>query len=289
VGKEIRFAEWNVDKQRFNKTYVNGMGRAAKVLEQIYHVGLMNRSTSDLYKVKYPTYTDTEVTEFMSNYTNFVLWCRRQVGFGNVGWVLDKDVLVLGNKIYHEERCVFVPPVINSFYTFVKAARNNGLPFGVSWCESEQNYHAYCSQLNGKNKTLGRFDDPIKAGAVYAKFKKGLASQLAEMFKGQVDNRVIKALHNFDVGEYYSLLNKELPKDTQKYKEIESRVASGDAYNPRNTSGTVGVRWRKDRNVWESSIFVDYKHIGLYYGPSLEEAINARKEAEQKYRGEINE
>lgn len=285
MEKEVKLAEWNPAKQRFNKTYVNDIGRGAKVLEHIYHVGLMNRATSDLYKVKYPTYTDTDVTEFMSNYTNFVLWCRRQVGFGNIGWVLDKDILVIGNKTYHEDRCVFVPPVINSFYTFVKATRNNGFPFGVSWCESEQNYHAYCSQLNGKNKTLGRFDDPIKAGESYAKFKKGLAIQLAETFKGQIDERVIKALKGFDVNDYYPLLNKDVPKNSQKYKEIEDRVASGEAYSSRNTSGTVGVRWRKDRDAWESYISVDYKHIRLYYGPSYEEACKAREEAELKYYG----
>ena len=139
--------------------------------------------------------------------------------------------------------------------------------------------------MNGKNKTLGRFEDPIEAGDSYAKFKKNLASQLVEMFKGQIDERVIKALNKFNVNDYYQLLNKEIPRNSQKYREIEERVASGEAYSSRNTSGAIGVRWRKDRDAWESYISVDYKHIRLYYGPSFEEACKAREEAELKYYG----
>lgn len=52
-----------------------------------------------------------------------------------------------------------------------------------------------------------------------------------------------------------------------------------------NTSGRTGVRWRKDRNVWEAVITVDKKVIQLYYGESFEMAVKAREEAEVKYYG----
>lgn len=52
-----------------------------------------------------------------------------------------------------------------------------------------------------------------------------------------------------------------------------------------NTSGRTGVRWRKDRKVWESRIAVNKEQILLYYGDSFEEAVKAREEAELKYFG----
>jgi hypothetical protein len=54
-----------------------------------------------------------------------------------------------------------------------------------------------------------------------------------------------------------------------------------------NTTGVAGVRWRKDRNVYEARISKDGKQLLLYYGPSLQDAINARIEAEKIYYPEI--
>lgn len=52
-----------------------------------------------------------------------------------------------------------------------------------------------------------------------------------------------------------------------------------------NTTGRTGVRWRKDREVWEASITINHKIIRLYYGTSFEDAVKAREEAELKYYG----
>ena len=53
-----------------------------------------------------------------------------------------------------------------------------------------------------------------------------------------------------------------------------------------NTSGTTGVYWHKNKNKWESCISVDGKNVYLGLFDSKEEAIEARKEAEEKYYGE---
>ena len=50
-----------------------------------------------------------------------------------------------------------------------------------------------------------------------------------------------------------------------------------------NTTGIAGVRWRKDRNVYEARISKDGVQILLYYGKSLEDAIQARLEADKLY------
>lgn len=50
-----------------------------------------------------------------------------------------------------------------------------------------------------------------------------------------------------------------------------------------NTSGVSGVAWHKQRNKWRAFIMVDYKQISLGLFTEFEDAVKARKEAEQKY------
>lgn len=52
----------------------------------------------------------------------------------------------------------------------------------------------------------------------------------------------------------------------------------------RNTSGTVGVHWHKRWKCWEASIRVDYKLLHLGNFKKYEDAVKARKEAEQQYK-----
>lgn len=55
-----------------------------------------------------------------------------------------------------------------------------------------------------------------------------------------------------------------------------------------NTSGVTGVHFDKTRNKWLASIMVDYKDISLGRYDTFEEAVNVRKEAEDRYFGEYS-
>lgn len=55
-----------------------------------------------------------------------------------------------------------------------------------------------------------------------------------------------------------------------------------------NTSGHTGVYWNKNRNKWMSVIGVYNKDIFLGYYKNFEDAVRARKEAEEKYFGEFS-
>ena len=50
-----------------------------------------------------------------------------------------------------------------------------------------------------------------------------------------------------------------------------------------NKSGVTGVYFRKDTKKWTAEIKVNYRKICLGCYETKEEAINARKKAEQKY------
>lgn len=54
----------------------------------------------------------------------------------------------------------------------------------------------------------------------------------------------------------------------------------------RNTSGVTGVCWRDREQAWMAYITVDYKQIILGYYIDKQDAIKARKNAEDKYFGE---
>lgn len=55
-----------------------------------------------------------------------------------------------------------------------------------------------------------------------------------------------------------------------------------------NTSGATGVFWVANRNKWKSEIIYNNKIIRLGYFNDFEEAVKARKDAEEKYFGEFS-
>lgn len=166
-----------------------------------YHHAMWFRCYGNSAKKNHECYTGCSVSDNFKDFQFFAKWCNNQQGFGQKGFVLDKDILIPHNKIYSETACVFIPDIINSFFTFSKITKRE-LPVGVSWCETEGKYKVYCAQLNGRNKTIGRFNSVEAAHESYCLEKERLAKVLAEKFKGIVDNSVIDTLLTFKVKHY---------------------------------------------------------------------------------------
>lgn len=158
----------------------------------------MHRRVSPDYKTRFPSYNDMTVSEEFKDFNTFVEWCKLQVGYDQKGYVLDKDILgtLLGTKSYCKTACIFVPQAINIFV----AIRNRAVKHytGVSFQQSCQKYIVSCSQLNAKNKTLARVNCPKEGYEIYKAEKVRLAKVLADEYKGQVDDRVIEILSNFE-------------------------------------------------------------------------------------------
>ena len=58
--------------------------------------------------------------------------------------------------------------------------------------------------------------------------------------------------------------------------------------NINNTSGVTGVHFNKGINEWVARIQVNGVRIQLGSFPNFEEAVKARKDAEEKYFGEYS-
>ena len=160
---------------------------------------MLQRCYSTVYKKKYPTYIDCEVSDNFKSYEYFYEWCNEQIGFGVDGFELDKDLLVKGNKVYSESTCVFIPKEINSLLIKCTASRGEHL-IGVYWSKTANAFKAMVRKNKGKQEYLGLFNTEIEAFNAYKQVKESFIKEQANKFKSQIDQRAYNALMNYEVG-----------------------------------------------------------------------------------------
>lgn len=142
-----------------------------------------------------PTYSDCELDESFQDFQNFAEWYTTQIGYG-LGYHLDKDILVSGNKIYGPETCVLVPRELNNFLCSMDA-RRGCYKQGVSLHKRNKTFVAYIS-LEGVSTYLGSYDSEAEAYRVYKVAKESEAIQWAKLLSNfVVDGRVIEALNRY--------------------------------------------------------------------------------------------
>jgi len=159
---------------------------------------------TESYWVKHPTYNGCTVSENFKSFTFFYEWYRTQTGSENEdrnkrNWHLDKDLLCVGNKVYSEDTCVFVPQRINKLLTTTGASRGK-FPIGVSFNKKDKKFVSRCGTGDGGYaKYLGSYDTPYEAFLVYKVYKEDYIKQIANEYKDQLDTRAYQALMNYEV------------------------------------------------------------------------------------------
>ena len=166
--------------------------------EYMLWADMLRRCYSDKYQNKYPTYEGCEVSENFKSYEYFYEWCHEQVGFGNEGFHLDKDLLVKGNKVYSENTCVFIPQEVNTLLVKSTALRGKHL-IGVSWNKKDKAFVAKARKNKGKSEHLGIFKTEIEAFNAYKQAKEAFVKEQADKWKGKIDERAYNALMNYKV------------------------------------------------------------------------------------------
>lgn len=143
------------------------------------------------------SYENCTVSDYFKYYCNFYDWCNEQVGFKVQGFEIDKDLLMKGNKEYHENLCVFIPNEINTFLT--NRRNHRGIyPIGVKKKSKNESYQSSISK-KGRIYHLGYFNTPEEAFYAYKKAKEDYAKELAYKWKDQIDPRAFEALMNYEV------------------------------------------------------------------------------------------
>ena len=150
--------------------------------------GILQRCYSTKLQERFPTYKGCSVSEEWLTFSVFKSWMEKQ---DFEGMQLDKDLLFEGNKVYSEEKCVFVSRVVNMFTTDRGNDRGEWL-IGVVWHKSAGKFRSQCrNPFTKKQEYLGYFACELEAHQAWLKRKLELAHLLAAE---QTDERVAKAL-----------------------------------------------------------------------------------------------
>ena len=149
------------------------------MLQRCYNEKLLERQ---------PTYRGCSVYPDWLYFMNFRKWMIQQDWEGKA---LDKDLLVVGNKVYSANTCVFVDRMTNSF-TIDSAGARGDYPLGVNFHKASGKFTAFCcNPFSKKQEYLGYFHCPNQAHLAWKARKHILACQLADL---QTDSRVAAAL-----------------------------------------------------------------------------------------------
>lgn len=157
---------------------------------------MMQRSYDLKYQARKPTYIGCDVDESWHDFQDFAEWYKSH-NYSDLGFALDKDILIPNNKLYSPETCCFVPQEINKLLNNRRNVRGD-LPQGVVLCKRLGRYQA---QLNTKKtkKHLGYFDCPNEAYQAYKAAKEDYVKFVASLWFGSIETRAYEALMNWEL------------------------------------------------------------------------------------------
>lgn len=161
---------------------------------RVWH-SMLTRCYNEKYLNRYPAYRGCEVSDNFKSFKFFKNWFESQEFVE--GYVLDKDLLVKGNRVYSENTCCFVPEVVNLLLANNKASRGH-LPIGVTKT-GENKFRVRLNKGKGLVKHVGYFSTPEEAFFAYKIEKEAYIKEVANNWKDRIDPRVYDALMNYEV------------------------------------------------------------------------------------------
>lgn len=162
-----------------------------------YHLwnGLLERCYNPKTQERYPTYLGCSASVGFQNFSFFSEWCQNQIGFGQKGFHLDKDLIFKGNKLYSEDTCLFIPSQLNRLLISNGACRGS-LPIGVSAQGSK--FRVYCNR-GSSPRYMGYCNTIEEAHNTYKEVKEVFIKSQAEKWKAHIDPRAFAALMAYEV------------------------------------------------------------------------------------------
>jgi len=145
---------------------------------------MLERCYCQKYLLKKPSYNGCKVVDEWKIFSNFKLWMELQDWHGNV---LDKDILVPGNRIYSPERCLFVATNVNALLTGVD---RSGEYIGV-WYEKGRNRFKVSCHINGVQRQIGRFQTKNEASIAYKDAKAKEILRVADLQENELLRRAL--------------------------------------------------------------------------------------------------
>ena len=144
---------------------------------------------------KRPSYIGCTLSKEFLCYQNFAEWYTTHESYG-LGYELDKDLLVKGNKVYSAETCTLIPREINLAIR-TDRKKDSDLPVGV--LKNKIGGYTAGVRIKSKDCHLGTFNTMEEASAAYVVAKEAYVKELALEYKDQIEPRAFKALMNWTV------------------------------------------------------------------------------------------
>lgn len=188
---------------------------------------IIQRCYSEKFHRTNPTYRGTTVCREWLTFSNFKCWW---VNNYKDGYQLDKDLLVLGNKTYSPETCIFIPQWLNSFVTDNSSARGKYL-IGCNFDKSNNKFKSRCCDPRTKKQHhIGYFDTELDAHLAWLHRKLDILCEL----KSEID----KIDHRL-----YDCVVLNIKMKTIITNKISSNLATLGASKPElaRAEGTLGV------------------------------------------------
>lgn len=158
----------------FGRHKASSMGKKSLAYET--WSGVLERCYSDSFQKRSPTYKGCSVDNRWHNFQEFANYF--EVNYKD-GFQLDKDLLVLGNKIYGPDTCIFIPHRVNTFLIKCKSVEGNLV--GVCHKKLTNKYIALCNRGTGRQTHLGTFDTKEGAHEAWVLFKLKMALRIKEI------------------------------------------------------------------------------------------------------------
>lgn len=162
---------------------------------------MLLRCYSKAYHKARPKAIDCSVCDEWLDFQVFAAWFTSSK-YSSLGYVLDKDLLVPGNKIYSADTCLFIPQDINTLIADVNK-KNNTLPLGVSFVHDR--YRAALS-MRGRFKHIGYYDCMYEAFDAYVVAKEAYVKQMAIDWQDRIDSCAFDALMRWQVPVFDQLV-----------------------------------------------------------------------------------
>lgn len=168
-----------------DKGFINDVLGSSNSPHYMTWIGLYNRLSEKLHN-RAPTYKDTTICKDWYRFSKFAEWSDTQ---DYQGKQLDKDILIIGNKHYSPETCIYVDQRVNKLGFSIDESRGS-LPIGVSINSGK--YRARCSDLNGRSHAIGSYETKKEARKAYYAYKAKLIREIADTQEERVKQGLIR-------------------------------------------------------------------------------------------------
>lgn len=157
---------------------------------------ILERCFSEKFLEKNPAYRGCDIDPYWFNFQNFATW----YDWYTTNWpseydcraMVDKDILVKGNKTYGPDKCCIVPETLNVIAKGHKAETN---PYpGV---KPRHGKYSVCTSFYGKNTYLGTRDTLEEAIHLYNTEKTKYVRELADSYGDNISPDVYNALLHY--------------------------------------------------------------------------------------------